>query len=335
MPTTSPSQPFAATRRRRRPILTLALGATLAFAACSNTPAASSPPSAAAPSTAPSAAVSVAPESVAPESVAPSEAASVAPSASAAAAQDLAVTGSDFAFQAPASIPAGLTKLTLTNAGAEEHQAQIAGFKAGSTFEDLTAALAGPDEIAALALVTLSGGPTGVQPGASASTTSNLEPGAYVFLCFVRSPDGVPHFAKGMIAPIEVTEPAVEAAVPAGDASLELQDFAFVGLDTLTAGPHQITMTNNGPQPHEATIVKLAEGVSAADLPAMFASTEPPSGPPPFTSVGGVAGIDVGDTVNVDVDLEPGNYAFLCFIPDPATGAPHAALGMIGALTVN
>ena len=61
------------------------------------------------------------------------------------------------------------------------------------------------------------GGPTGVQPGEARSTTSNLTPGHYVFLCFVQSADGVPHLAKGMIAPLEVTEPAVEDDVPAAD----------------------------------------------------------------------------------------------------------------------
>ncbi len=143
-----------------------------------------------------------------PASSAPPASASVAPSASGAAAQELAVTGTDFAFQASASIPAGVTKVTLTNSGAEEHQAQIAGLKDGTTIEQLTAALA-TNEAEALALLTLSGGPTGVQPAASGSTTSNLQPGQYVFICFVRSADGVPHFAKGMVAPIEVTEPAV------------------------------------------------------------------------------------------------------------------------------
>ena len=63
-------------------------------------------------------------------------------------------------------------------------------------------------------MLTLSGGPTGVQPGTSRSTTGNLAPGNYVFLCFVQTADGVPHLAKGMIAPIEVTEPAVEAERP-------------------------------------------------------------------------------------------------------------------------
>jgi len=69
-------------------------------------------------------------------------------------------------------------------------------------------------------------------------------------------------------------------------------------------------------------------------LPAMFAATDPPAGPPPFTSAGGVTGVAVGETVTMDVDLEPGNYAFICFVPDPATGKAHFELGMVGPLTI-
>jgi hypothetical protein len=36
----------------------------------------------------------------------------------------------------------------------------------------------------------------------------------------------------------------------------------------------------------------------------------------------------------MDLDLQPGNYAFICFVPDAATGKPHAELGMMRALTV-
>lgn len=312
-------------RRVRFGRASLALAAALAvgLAACTPAPATS-------PSTAPASAAAPS-ASTEPETSAP---ASTEPSAAAGTVQDLAVTGTDFAFDAPASIPAGVTDIILTNSGQEEHQAQLAGLVAGKTFADLTAALQGPDESAALALVELSGGPTGVLPGASGTTTSVIQPGQYVFLCFVRSPDGVPHFAKGMIKPIEVTAPASTAALPDSDAQLVLQDFAFVGLETLSAGPQTVNVTNNGPQAHEATIVKLADGITAADLIPMFTSTEPPTGAPPFTSAGGVAGIKNGETVSMVVDLEPGNYAYLCFVPDQATGAPHAALGMVGALTV-
>jgi plastocyanin len=303
----------------------LAIASALTFVAC-GTPAASSSPSAAA---------TPEPASEAPAS--PSEApASEAPSAapSEAALQQLEITGTDFAFELPATIPAGLTSITLANEGQEEHQAQVAGLNEGSTFEDLTAALQGNNEVEALGMLSLSGGPTGVVPGDSGTTASNLAPGQYAVLCFVRSPDGVPHFAKGMVAPFEVTGTASTDELPAGDAELTLQDFAFVGLNELDAGEHTISVTNTGPQPHEATLVELADGIEIGDLIPMFTSTEPPTGPPPFTSVGGLTAIMPNTSATIDVDVEPGNYAWLCFVPDPASGQPHAALGMIAALTV-
>ena len=287
--------------------------------------------------TSPSAAASAAPSAAASEPAASasalaSEPASAAPSEGAA--QDLAVDGKEFAYELPASIAAGPTKVTLNNVGQEEHQAQVARLNSGVDMAALTTALQNPDPSGALALLTLVGGPTGVLPGAKGASTVDLQPGLHVFLCFVESADGVPHLAKGMIAPLEVTEPASTATVPTGDASVALQDFSFVGLDTLTPGAHTVTVTNNGPQPHEATLVKLADGVTVPDLLAQVSSGEPSTGPLPWTSAGGIAGIMPGTTASFDVDLPAGEYAFICFVPDPATGKPHFQLGMIGALSV-
>ena len=108
-------------------------------------------------------------ESASPEaSESPSEEAS--PSASAAGeVGELEIEASDFAFEAPAETGAGPTRVTVNNTGQEEHQAQIVRLNEGKTFEDLTAALQGPDPNAAFALFTFSGGPTGVVPGASVS----------------------------------------------------------------------------------------------------------------------------------------------------------------------
>ncbi len=59
-----------------------------------------------------------------------------------------------------------------------------------------------------------------------------------------------------------------------------------------------------------------------------------PPGPPPFASAGGMTPIDVGTTSYLEMDFEPGEYMFICFIPDPASGAPHFAKGMAQAFTV-
>ena len=41
-----------------------------------------------------------------------------------------------------------------------------------------------------------------------------------------------------------------------------------------------------------------------------------------------------GNSAQTTLNLTPGNYALVCFIPDPATGKSHAALGMIQGFTV-
>jgi plastocyanin len=301
------------------------LGSGLLIAACSGTSSSGSP----ATSPTVSAAASAAPSASA--SAAASASASPAPSSAAAA--TLAVTGKEYAFDLPASVPAGVTAITLTNAGKEEHQAQLVKIADGKTITDLLGALQSPDQSAALKLVTLSGGPNGVAPGATGTATVDLKPGAYAFLCFISGPDGTPHVAKGMVAPLEVTGTATTTALPAADASLTLKDFSF-DLDSLTAGKHTVTVKNDGPQAHEATIVKLNDGVTIDTIKGMLSASPAPAGPPPWTDVGGITGISPGTTANMHVDLPAGNYAFICFVPDAATGKPHFQLGMIGGLTV-
>jgi plastocyanin len=273
------------------------------------------------------------PSASATESASASPGAGGSPSASTGA-KELKIEASEYKFSAPAETPAGVTRIVVDNVGKEDHQAQVAKIADGKSFADLIAALKGPDPTAALSMLSLNGGPTGVAPGASGATTANLAPGHYAFLCFLPAPDGVPHVAKGMVAPLEVTGSAVEAPLPSGDAELALQDFAFVGASSLAAGQHSVTVTNKGPQAHEATLVKLNAGTTAEDVVKYFTATEPPSGPPPWTSAGGIAGIAPETTAVVELDVEAGDYAFICLIPDPGSGKPHAALGMVGALTV-
>lgn len=325
-------------RLTRIKLLSLTSAALLIAAACSGTPGATvaSPASSAsaASSVAASEAPSTAPSVAASEAPSASAETSSAPSASSGTVDTLAVDAADFSFGLPASVPAGPTHIVLTNTGKEAHQAQIARLNSGKTFADLTKVLQNPDPSGALALVTLVGGPTSVQAGQTGAVDLMLEPGTHVFLCFLAGADQVPHIAKGMIAPLEVTAPATAGSLPAGDAKLTLKDFSFVGLDKLTAGKHTIAVTNDGPQPHEAGIVKLADGVTVPDVIKLLSAPTPPAGGPPWTEVGGIAGIAPGSTATMDVDLPAGNYAFICFIPDPATGKSHLQLGMIGALTV-
>ena len=192
----------------------------------------------------------------------------------------------------------------------------------------------GPD--AALAMATAEGGPNAEKAGQASETLQNLQPGQYVFLCFVPAPDGVPHLAKGMIKPLQVTgaSPAPTAQLPAAPTTVTAREFLFDGLSALPAGPATISFKNAGTQPHEMTVVKLNPGVSLEQLKAALSSSAPPAGPPPFSSEGGMGGISPGETGQTTVNLTAGSYALVCNIPDPTSGKPHVALGMLSGFSV-
>lgn len=241
------------------------------------------------------------------------------------------VGAQEYAFDAPATLEGGVVELELDNQGAEEHHVQFARLNDGVTFEDFTAAFQEGEE-AALPLVTFEGGVGTTVGGATSSATTDLAAGDYALICFVAGADGVPHAAKGMIQPVTVTEPSAAAPAPEGDLTVAMTDFAYELPDGFD-GTGTIEFVNEGEQPHEANIVGLREGDADTFLE-FFAE---PAGPPPFISSGGFQAIspDAGSGFVDLSQLEPGRYAFVCFIPDAAgDGAPHFTKGMIAAFEV-
>jgi uncharacterized cupredoxin-like copper-binding protein len=248
----------------------------------------------------------------------------------------VSISARDFTYDAPESLPSGLIRIRMQNAGQEDHQAQLFKLNAGVTTDQFQAALQ-RNPGAALALATAQGGPNAQKPGQAADSVQNLQPGQYMFLCFVPSADGTPHYAKGMIKPVQVaaTSPAPETQFPTTANTVTAHDFTFDGTPaSLPAGQATITFKNAGSQSHEMSLVKLNPGVTLDQLKTALSSSAPPSGPPPFTSEGGMGGIAPGATGQTTVNLSAGSYALICNIPDPATGKPHVALGMLSGFTV-
>jgi hypothetical protein len=237
------------------------------------------------------------------------------------------VTASDFKFDAPASVPAGAVTIHLVNHGKEMHQAQLVKLEDGKTAADLAKALKNPGPPPSW--VKFVGGPNGVAPGQEATATSELTPGNYVYLCFIPSADGVMHAAKGMVQPFQVT-PASNAstaeAAPA-DITIKLTDYKFEPSQPITAGRHTIMVQNAGPQAHELVLLKLAPGKKVEDFGKWAESGM--KGAPPAEPIGGVTFLDKGGQGSFTADLTPGNYGFICFVPDAKDGKPHLAHGLM------
>ena len=242
---------------------------------------------------------------------------------------EVTVTAHDYTFDAPVSVPAGLTTFHLVNQGPSLHHLQLIKLNEGKTGDDFLAALKAGGPPAPWAV--LAGGPNPPEPGSTTTATVMLEPGNYIIVCFVPALDGMPHLMKGMLRPLTVVGPPREAAEPAADLVIKLVDFDFQLSGPLAAGHRTIRVENAAGQPHEVALVRLQPGKTAEDFGAWGMK---PEGPAPGAVFGGISGIMPGAHAFAIVDLPAGDYALMCFFPDGKDGKPHFAHGMMKMIKV-
>lgn len=244
----------------------------------------------------------------------------------------ITVEANDFAFTMPARVPAGVVTFRLVNNGRESHHAQVVRLEGGKTAADFVRAFT--DTAAMPAWVRYLGGPVGTGPGQDRPATTRLTPGRYVMVCRIISPDGRVHVMKGMIREFEVVagRGSISDPFPTASDTVTLNDYGFAAGRPLTAGHHTILVENAGPQPHEAVMLKLAPGKTPTDFARWGLAGR--HGPPPAVPVGGVEFLDQGAGGVFAVDLPPGEYGFVCFVPDTGDGIRHFRHGMVTQFTV-
>lgn len=253
----------------------------------------------------------------------------------AAVANEVTITATEYKFDAPAEIPAGLTNLRMVNSGKEHHHATLIKLDSGKTFEDLMNGMkAMKPGTPPPGWVIPAGGPNAVGSGATSALTMVLEPGNYAIVCFIPDPKGVPHVAHGMTKALTVTPNAnANMTEPTADITVTMSDYKFDFSQPLTAGKHTLKLVTAPGQPHEFTFFKLPPGKTAADIPKYVEAGM--KGEPPAMPIGGVGGVAAGRASYYTVDLTPGDYAIVCFLEDAGDGKPHFAHGMIQQVTVN
>lgn len=243
---------------------------------------------------------------------------------------ELLVVGTEYAFDAPPRTASGIVTVRLRNDGIEElHNAALMRLTDDHTLQDFVESMAQSTIAPPWAIHV--GGVESIPPGAEAEVILDLQPGPHLIVCYheLRRPGemrGQPHYALGMIAPLEATDAITGAPPPEADVTLTMFDFGFALSDSLDAGPHLLRVIGAGPQPHNVLLWRLAEGRSQADLIDWLESDR--TVPAPAQLLGGMTAVNAGRYAYLPLDVDPGRYVFVCLVDDAEDLRFHMSHGM-------
>lgn len=286
---------------------------------------------------------------------APADDASEAPPGEAAAPElgvvDIVARG--LSFEAPETVRPGWTTFRFVNEspmvhfaiverlpegiGVDEQQTEVAPpFQAGMDAivgGDMDAAMAAFGELPAwFGDVRFMGGPGLTGPGVTSEATVELEPGTYLLECYVKTGEVFHSFSPDPAVMAMVVEFTVEGeptgvAPPAADHELMISSasgFTLAGTPMAGRNTFRVSFEDQATYAnfvgHDVHVVRLDEGVSAADVDAWMNWSQPGglNTPAPAVFVGGLNDMSAGDVGYFTVTLEPGSYGLLAEVPDPA-----------------
>jgi hypothetical protein len=240
----------------------------------------------------------------------------------------IAVTesGSRMVLDAPATIEPGLVELQLSNRGRELHTAQLLRVEGDHPRHEVLAAYEGAAMGKPVSDWLFATGGVGIaEPGGKSSVVQRLVPGNY-WIVDDAGEDRSNFEAGGLARLVVAGERRSGVEAPSAGASVVATEYAFEA-DGLRAGKGKVRFVNAGAEPHHLLAMPILPGKTVDDVTeALKANQRPPVKVDEETASTVIEG---GEELLLDVELEPGRYALLCFIADRAGGPPHAFQGMV------
>jgi hypothetical protein len=234
-------------------------------------------------------------------------------------------------FTVPGEVPAGAAEIEFTNSTdlKDDFDAQLIYTSEEHTDEEVIAELSNAFRGQPVADWFQGGGGVGATAqGETGTVTQELREGTY----YVVGGDDVP---QPPLAKFTATAAEDGAELPDAEGTVTAQDYSFTG-EGLKAGSNSVLLDNQGAQWHHFYASQIAGDATIEEVRNYIQSEGEPQGPPPLAEDNQVQStvLEGGTSQVVDLELEPGRYAFFCFISDKQGGPPHVAQGMVSEVTV-
>jgi hypothetical protein len=263
------------------------------------------------------------------------------------------VTARGLEFVAPDEIPSGWTTFRFNNEsglihfavlqrlpdgiGLKDQQEQVAPvFQKGMDLLNAGESEAALEKFGELpewfGRIVFMSGPGLVSAGKTGETSVYLEPGSYLLECYVKT-NGVFHSynpspsAYGMVHELTVTHDSSGAPEPTATMTLRLSSERGIEVQgDPTAGQHTVAVHFEDQQIHEnfvghdVHLVRLEQDTDIDQL-AIWMDWSQPTGletPEPAEFLGGTHEMPAGGTAYFTVRLEPGRYAWIAEVTNPA-----------------
>ena len=197
---------------------------------------------------------------------------------------------------------AGVVTFDVSNGGRELHEFALGHLAPGKSIADVKAYLKSGQDGTPSWFQDVGGVPL-LSPGEKLGLTRQLDPGDYVFLCFIPSPKGVPHVNLGMLKEFRLSGDSGRD-LPDPDATITAKRGTYE-IPPLEAGEQTIELRNADNREREFFLFRLKPGKSLADIGRFFESGEGKTAPP-ATFLGAMQTIPAGTSVFVDLDLKAG-----------------------------
>jgi hypothetical protein len=228
---------------------------------------------------------------------------------------------------APETARPGAVEIRFSNTGERDHSIQVVQLGDGHSAAEIKKAgeAWGERGRALPEWLTFVGGVGDTKGGEAGSAVVDLPAGEYA---------AVDIEGKG---PEPYAEFSVEGdegeALPETDARVAASEYTFK-TESLTSTGGPVLFENAGEEPHHLIAAPLKPGKTKADV-LNFLKNE--KGAPPIDESKGFGSaiLSGGESAVLDLKLQSGVYALLCFVPDRAGGPPHAFKGMATTATVD